>query len=142
EYLGAINTAVLIASSITVVLALEAAKQDDASWAKKWIGISLLLGSVFLGVKAYEYTAKFDHGIYPFRPHSRVYEKADVYYAQAVRRRLETIVQEITTDEKKINDEDQTTGLVGEALKAAEAAHQAKLDALKAKRDVVDKIRQ
>ena len=30
EYLGAINTAVLIASSITVVLALEAAKRDNA----------------------------------------------------------------------------------------------------------------
>ncbi len=59
EYLGAINTAVLIASSITIVLGLEAAKQDDARGAKRWILLTLILGTVFLGVKAFEYNAKF-----------------------------------------------------------------------------------
>jgi cytochrome c oxidase subunit III len=88
EILGAINTAVLIASSITVVLALEAAKQDNAAGAKGWIVATLLLGSAFLGVKMFEYNAKFSHGIYPALPHSRIYERPDVYYAQAVRRKL------------------------------------------------------
>jgi cytochrome c oxidase subunit 3 len=91
EYLGAINTAVLIASSITIVLALEAAKQDDARTAKGWMVLTLVLGTVFLGVKAFEYNAKFSHGIYPALPHSRMYEKPDVYYAQAVRMRLDAI---------------------------------------------------
>src|SRR6186713_1183911 len=50
EWMGAVNTAVLIASSITVVLALEAAKQNNASLAKSWIFLTLILGSVFLGV--------------------------------------------------------------------------------------------
>jgi cytochrome c oxidase subunit 3 len=95
EYLGAINTAVLIASSITVVLALEKAKQNDAAGAKGWIVLSLVLGSVFLGVKAFEYNAKFSHGIYPWYPHSPIYEKADVYYAQAVRVRLAQLQPEI-----------------------------------------------
>lgn len=88
EYLGAINTAVLIGSSITVVLALEAAKRNHASNAKGWILLTFVLGSIFLGVKAFEYRAKFSHGIYPALPHSQIYEKADVYYAQAVRLRL------------------------------------------------------
>jgi cytochrome c oxidase subunit III len=95
EYLGAINTAVLIASSITVVLALECAKQDNASGAKGWILLSLVLGGIFLGVKAFEYQAKFSHGIYPGLPHSRIYEKPDVYYAQAVRVRLDSLVPQI-----------------------------------------------
>src|SRR5215510_12835033 len=72
EYLGAINTAVLIASSITVVLALPGAKM--------WIAITLVLGTIFLGVKAFEYNAKFSHGIYPALPHSRIYERPNVYY--------------------------------------------------------------
>lgn len=88
EYMGAINTAVLIASSITVVLALEAAKKNNASLAKGWIVLTFVLGCVFLGVKAFEYQAKFSHGIYPGLPHSQIYEKADVNYAAAVRYRV------------------------------------------------------
>ena len=51
---------------------------------------------MFLGVKAYEYHAKFAHGIYPQKPHSLVYDKADVYYASAVRMRLNELRTEIT----------------------------------------------
>jgi cytochrome c oxidase subunit 3 len=88
EPIGAINTFVLICSSVTIVLAYEAAKANKADLAKKWMGLTLLLGSVFLGVKAYEYSAKFSHGIYPSTPHSQIYERPDLYYAQAVRERL------------------------------------------------------
>jgi cytochrome c oxidase subunit 3 len=43
---------------------------------------------VFLGVKAFEYKSKFSHGIYPWWPHSAIYDRADVYYASAVRKDL------------------------------------------------------
>jgi cytochrome c oxidase subunit III len=88
EYVGAFNTFVLICSSVTIVLALEASKQNQASLAKLWMVLTFVLGSVFLGVKAYEYNEKFKHGIYPTRPHSRIYEKPDIYYVQAVRQTL------------------------------------------------------
>jgi cytochrome c oxidase subunit 3 len=88
EPIGAFNTFVLICSSVTIVLALEAAKSNQASKAKAWIVLTLLLGSVFLGVKMYEYSQKFAHGIYPLKPHGLVYDKADVYYSAAVRLRL------------------------------------------------------
>jgi cytochrome c oxidase subunit 3 len=104
EYLGAINTAVLIASSITVVLGLEAAKQDDARGARGWILLSLLLGTVFLGVKAFEYNAKFAHGIYPRLPRSQIYEKPDVYYAHAIRMRLDELTPQVQEWEKEIKD--------------------------------------
>lgn len=91
EIWGALNTFILICSSVTIVLALEAAKKNDTSMAKGLMVLTLALGSVFLGVKAYEYYSKFSHGIYPQHPHSQIYEKADVYYAQAVRKRISTL---------------------------------------------------
>ena len=65
EPIGAFNTFVLICSSVTIVLALEAAKLNQASKAKGYILLTFLLGSVFLGIKMYEYSQKFSHGIYP-----------------------------------------------------------------------------
>ena len=88
EPIGAINTFVLICSSVTIVLALEAARANKSGLAKLWMLLTLILGTVFLGVKAYEYQAKFAHGIYPAAPHSRIYEKPDLYYGSAVRARL------------------------------------------------------
>src|SRR6476620_7880648 len=86
EPIGAFNTFVLICSSVTIVLALEAAKLNHTSKAKGYMLLTLILGSVFLGVKAYEYSQKFKHGIYPQKPHGMVYDKADVYYSAAVRK--------------------------------------------------------
>src|SRR5437763_5888396 len=105
EYIGAFNTFVLICSSVTIVLALEASKSDQAGLSKFWMILTFLLGSVFLGVKAYEYKEKFKHGIYPMRPHSSIYDKADLYYLQACRQRLEGIQKELT-DHKAADAED------------------------------------
>ena len=88
EPIGAFNTFVLICSSVTVVLALEAARANKRSLAKGWMLVTLVLGSLFLGVKAYEYSSKFDHGIYPWAPRGRIYERPDLYYGSAVRARL------------------------------------------------------
>ncbi|NBW95497.1 MAG: heme-copper oxidase subunit III [Planctomycetia bacterium] len=88
EPIGAFNTFVLICSSVTIVLALEAARANKAGLAKTWMALTLALGSLFLGVKAYEYQAKFAHGIYPRLQRSRVFEKPDLYYGSAVRARL------------------------------------------------------
>jgi cytochrome c oxidase subunit 3 len=102
EPIGAFNTFVLICSSVTVVLALEAAKLNQTAKAKGFILLTFLLGSVFLGVKAYEYRAKFAHGIYPQRPHGLVYDKADINYAAAVRKRLETLRTEFASKKQPV----------------------------------------
>lgn len=88
EPIGALNTFVLICSSVTVVLALEAARANKRSLAKLWMLVTLLLGSLFLGIKGYEYSAKFSHGIYPAAPRGMIYERPDLYYGSAVRARL------------------------------------------------------
>ena len=88
EWIGALNTFILICSSVTIVLALEAAKKDKPAAARNWLALTLVLGTAFLGWKAYEYQSKFSHGIYPGKPHSLLYERADIYYLSAVRQRL------------------------------------------------------
>ena len=85
ETIGAINTFVLILSSVTIVLALEASRNNQAALAKGWMLLTFVLGSTFLGVKAYEYQQKFAHGIYPRLPRSLLHDKADIYYVQAVK---------------------------------------------------------
>ncbi|MFM8414843.1 MAG: heme-copper oxidase subunit III [Planctomycetota bacterium] len=88
EPIGAFNTFVLICSSVTIVLALEAARANKAGLAKLWMALTLALGTLFLGVKAYEYQAKFSHGIFPMAPHGLIHERPDLYYGSAVRARL------------------------------------------------------
>jgi heme/copper-type cytochrome/quinol oxidase subunit 3 len=88
EPIGAFNTFVLICSSVTIVLALEAARVNKVGLAKVWMLLTLLLGTLFLGIKGYEYQAKFSHGIYPWAPRGLIYERPDLYYGSAVRARL------------------------------------------------------
>jgi cytochrome c oxidase subunit 3 len=92
EPIGAFNTFVLICSSVSIVLALESAQVNKAARAKFWLGVTLALGSLFLLVKAYEYNAKFSHGIYPWKPHSQIYERADLYFGSAVRQRVDALM--------------------------------------------------
>ncbi|MCA9406836.1 MAG: heme-copper oxidase subunit III [Candidatus Omnitrophica bacterium] len=54
--LTAFNTIVLIVSSLTVMLALQAVREGDQARFKKNLLITLILGTLFLGVQAYEYT--------------------------------------------------------------------------------------
>ena len=88
EPIGAFNTFVLICSSVTIVLALEAARASKTGLAKFWMLLTLVLGTLFLGIKGYEYQAKFSHGIYPAAPRGLIYERPDLYYGSAVRTRL------------------------------------------------------
>ncbi len=63
--LGAFNTAVLIASSLTMALAVWAAQTDRRKATVWFILGTILLGSVFLVVKYFEYGAKFQHHLLP-----------------------------------------------------------------------------
>src|SRR5262249_31000347 len=65
EWVGALNTFVLIVSSLTVVLAHYAAHHGNFKQATMYIGVTLALGLVFLVVKYTEYKSKWDHDILP-----------------------------------------------------------------------------
>jgi cytochrome c oxidase subunit 3 len=58
--LGATNTAVLICSSLTVVLAVYASQTGKRSLLLGSLVLTIVLGFAFLGIKAIEYTEKFE----------------------------------------------------------------------------------
>jgi cytochrome c oxidase subunit 3 len=59
--LGAFNTAVLIGSSLTMAFAVRSAQTNKRKATVNWLLLTIVLGSVFLGVKVIEYKEKFDH---------------------------------------------------------------------------------
>jgi len=65
EWMGAVNTFVLICSSLTIVLAHAALTRGDTRKAVIYIGITLAAGVFFLAIKAVEYNSKFTHHILP-----------------------------------------------------------------------------
>lgn len=58
-YIGAANTVVLLCSSLTMVLAVRAAQLGQKAGIVFNLILTLILGGVFLGVKAYEWHEKF-----------------------------------------------------------------------------------
>ena len=57
--IGAVNTAVLLCSSFTMVLAVRAAQLGQRNAIIIFLILTLILGVAFLGVKAYEWNEKF-----------------------------------------------------------------------------------
>jgi len=94
EWIGALNTFVLICSSFTVVLAHVAIAKNEVKQATKYIGITLALGAVFLAVKAYEYNAKFSHHILPGQmTYDRFVGSGTVQYRKYLYDQLKTITE-------------------------------------------------
>jgi cytochrome c oxidase subunit III len=101
EWMGAVNTFVLIISSLTVVLAHFAIARGEVGKAAAYIAASLALGAVFLGIKAVEYTSKVNHDILPghvgdhLDPASRNYSDSIAFwYKDRVRAQLKKIVED------------------------------------------------
>ena len=63
--MAAINTAVLIISSVTVVLAWISLKLNDFNKFRILFGITILCALVFCGIKYFEYSEKIAHGYIP-----------------------------------------------------------------------------
>lgn len=64
---ASINTYVLVTSSFTSVMAVWAMREDRRKLAVKLVWLTIALGVLFLGIKAWEYLDHFEHGIYPGR---------------------------------------------------------------------------
>jgi cytochrome c oxidase subunit 3 len=63
--LGTINTVALLTSSLTMVLAVRAAKLGDNKQVVRWLAVTIFLALAFCVIKAFEYKAKFEHGLLP-----------------------------------------------------------------------------
>ena len=63
--LATLNTALLITSSVTMVMSWVSLKLQNLDKFKMYLGLTLLCSFGFLIVKYFEYSAKFAHGYYP-----------------------------------------------------------------------------
>jgi cytochrome c oxidase subunit III len=62
---GFLNTGVLLVSSLTMALAVDEAKLGNYKSVLRFLGITMVLGSIFLGVKAVEYTIDYHESLIP-----------------------------------------------------------------------------
>jgi len=66
--LGAVNTVVLLTSSLTMVPSISALTRIEARTALLWLGTTIAAGTGFLVNKYFEWSAKIHHGLYPNAP--------------------------------------------------------------------------
>jgi cytochrome c oxidase subunit III len=65
EYLGAVNTGVLLTSSLTVALAVHFAHHHSRRGVLVALAVTLVLGLAFLGIKLTEYKLEYDEHLVP-----------------------------------------------------------------------------
>ena len=63
--LATLNTAILITSSVTMVMSWVSLKLNDLKKYSMYMGLTLLCSFGFLIIKYIEYTSKFDHSLFP-----------------------------------------------------------------------------
>lgn len=64
-FLGTLNTAILLCSSLCVALAVHALQEDERGQAVRLLVATMVLGSVFLAIKFLEYYLKYTEGLAP-----------------------------------------------------------------------------
>ena len=64
-WLATLNTLILIASSVTMVMSWASLKLGDFKKYRLYMGLTILAGFGFMIVKAVEYGTKFEHHLYP-----------------------------------------------------------------------------
>jgi len=65
-WLGAINTVILICSSVTMVVSWAKLKEGNFSRGRLWLVVTMVLAAVFLVNKYFEYAAHFANGEGPW----------------------------------------------------------------------------
>lgn len=63
--LSTVNTLVLLCSSLTMALAVRSAQTDNKQGLVTFLLLTIVLGSIFLGIKGVEYYEKFSHHLVP-----------------------------------------------------------------------------
>jgi cytochrome c oxidase subunit 3 len=62
---GAVNTGVLLTSSLTMALGVWFAQRGQRTWLVGCLGMTLLFGLIFLGIKAWEWHHEYAAGLAP-----------------------------------------------------------------------------
>jgi len=68
-FLGALNTVVLITSSLSVALSITALRRRELARCLWLLGFTIACAGTFLAIKTIEWSAKFQHGLIPGSEH-------------------------------------------------------------------------
>ena len=58
-----VNTVILLASAVTIRVALRSARRGDGTQLVRWLGLTALLGAIFLAVQGYEWIELIQFGL-------------------------------------------------------------------------------
>jgi len=107
-WIGAINTVILISSSLLALFSIQELRAGNQSKATRFLGATILLGVVFLGIKATEYRSKFEHGLLPGKigecvggltpENEKLLLPNGVAYVRKVQEKLRAITQGVTPE--------------------------------------------
>lgn len=73
KWLAGVNTVVLIFSSLTMALAVDASQKGNAKRAAKFLAVTILCAFGFLTIKYFEYSSKFHHLTFQYVEGKQVY---------------------------------------------------------------------
>lgn len=68
-WMGTINTIVLLTSSMTIAMAITALQKGDVKLATILSWVTIFAAVIFLVIKYFEWSAKFEHGFFPGMDH-------------------------------------------------------------------------
>ncbi len=87
---GGLNTLVLIVSSLTMALTVYYAQKGNRNMQVILIILTMIFGTVFLGVKAIEYTGKYNHGTIPVDGWNKIIKEGEHKEQASLRLPFET----------------------------------------------------
>jgi len=68
-WMGTINTVVLLTSSMTVAMSITAMQKGNSQLSLRLIWVTIFAAGIFLVIKFFEWSAKFEHGLFPGMEH-------------------------------------------------------------------------
>jgi len=68
-WFGGVNTIVLLASSMSVAMSITAMQKGNIKLSKNLIWLTIIAAGIFLVIKSFEWSAKFEHGLFPGMEH-------------------------------------------------------------------------
>jgi cytochrome c oxidase subunit III len=66
---GTVNTIVLLTSSMTVAMSITAMQKGNTRLSIRLIWLTIIAAGIFLVIKFFEWSAKFEHGLFPGMAH-------------------------------------------------------------------------
>jgi cytochrome c oxidase subunit 3 len=78
--IGAVNTVILLTSSLTMALSIWALQKAKKTLCLGLLGATVLFAAAFLVIKGFEWSAKFHHHIYPNSPLMELWPRGKVTF--------------------------------------------------------------